>query len=362
MIGCQPPPPPRRYEPFVLDLGLGRKLIFDGHGLSVSGASSVPDGTYGLMVFQDGVPIGVLPQPLPVYTPPPCVPPPEPCGDGGSGSGGDLALDPSAANLSRWNLLGQLLTAVNVVGGDRVHVTGSGAQGDPLRISVSLPASRLALASGSPGMLTLSGEGTDDSPYLMGHAKPASFTGGPGYGGFAFDSYGHAVGYEAPPASGVNQVTAAPGTVEVLSGTGVVVLTLSELHHSGLEIETGWGTVTVDQFGRVSEFAPAVPAPRSWRVVTSLASSTEAQITFDTDVPGQVRGSVLGLGLADSASVAAATGWSATLDGVSVNCWSVHRRLEMKTIASIDPGAHVLILSAPSNVATPVIVDLDLCL
>lgn len=354
-------PPERRYEPFTVGLPFGRTLIWDGRGLSVTRGRKVPDGTYGLAVVKDGVLVDLEPQPLPVYTPPACVPPPQPCGDGGQG--GDLVLDPSAANLSKFNLLGQLLTTLRVVGGDRVTVSGSGTDADPLRVSVSLPASRLALDTSTKDALKLTGQGTEDQPYMLDHAKPAGFTGGPGFGGFSFDAYGHATGYAEPPASGVNQVTATPNTLNVLSSTGVVVLSLASLHSAVFQIDTGRGVLEVDTYGRVTDHTPYDPPLRSWRFVSSLASATQLSAAFETSEIGFVRGSVLGLPLsASTAVVSPPVGYSATIDGSLVNCWAALGRLEMKSMSSLAEGEHTLVLTSPSNVATPVIVDLDLCL
>ena len=349
----------RRYKPLVLDLPFGRKLIWDGRGLSLKDGRKVDDGTYGLVVFKDGVPVDVLPQPLPVFTPPPCVPQPEPCSDGdGSGS---VELDPSAANLSRWNETGRLLTTLSVVAGDHVNAAGHGTAWDPLRLSLSLPQSRLALQSVTTDVLPVTGSGDESSPYQIRHAKPAGFTGGPGFGGFAFDSYGHAIGYIEPPAAGVNQITVAPGTLTAQPDTGVVVMSLAELHSGALSVELVDGTLAVDMFGRVTGFSPTVRQPDAWRFVVGLATGTEVEIEFATTYAGQIRGTALGLPLTNATAVSQPSGYSAVLDGTVVNCWSVLGRLEMKTIAVVDAGDHALTLTVPASVSTPVIVDLSLC-
>ena len=341
---------------------MGRKLVWDGSGLSLYGEGKVPDGTWGLLVFRDGALVDVLPEPVPVYTPPPCVPPPDPCGPGSGGVGGEVSIDPSAANLSRLNPLGQLLTTLAVEGAGGVTVTGSGAPGSPLRISAGSGQTQMALISSTPAMLPVTGQGTSASPYTVSHAKPANFSGGPGYGGFAVDSYGHIIGYADPGQSGVNQVTAVAGTVDVKVGTGVALLSLAQLHSNTLEADLGSGILDVDIYGRVTGWTPAATPIDSWRFVVSFAAATAVDLSFASAVDAQIKATVLGLPVTTGTAVQTPSGYSATLDGSAVNLWAVSGRLELKTMSQAAAGEHVLTINVAATVATPVIVDVGLCL
>ena len=66
---CQKTP---EYAPFEVELFPGRKLVYDGRGLTLEGAPLIPDGVYGLVVVQNGRVVDLKPAEAPGYTPGPC--------------------------------------------------------------------------------------------------------------------------------------------------------------------------------------------------------------------------------------------------------------------------------------------------
>jgi hypothetical protein len=90
----------------------------------------VPDGIYGRFSVLNGCLTGVLPEAVPVYTPPPCGPSPGPCNE----TGGGVIIAPGANNLTSL-VSGRLLTELHAENGANVSITGDGTAASPLKIS-----------------------------------------------------------------------------------------------------------------------------------------------------------------------------------------------------------------------------------
>lgn len=242
-------------EPLDVCLGAGRRLTYDGYCFSVRGNVSIEDGWYTEVRYQDGCVVEARQAPLPIYTPPPCAPVPEPCGGSGEGS---VTLSPDTCNLSRWDAAGELLTTVNLVAGSGVTISGCGSVNSPAVISAASSDSHTYIVSGSPQQLQITGSGTITDSYILRMTDSPLAPGT--YGGFTTDSFGRIVGYATPESSEIVGIVAGPGLdVNVTGGIATVAL-----NNSGVVEGTysfGGYDVQVDATGRMLDIARTIATP-----------------------------------------------------------------------------------------------------
>lgn len=112
-------------------------LHWDGTHATLERSRLTTDGTYGSITVHDGCVVGFGECEVPVYTPPYCNPNPAPCNDGnGAGNGTTATVSPRAENQLAMDQYG-LFSKAYVKGDTGITVTGSGTQSSPYLISVA---------------------------------------------------------------------------------------------------------------------------------------------------------------------------------------------------------------------------------
>lgn len=112
-------------------------LHWDGTHATLERSRLTTDGTYGSITVHDGCVVGFGECEVPVYTPPYCNPNPAPCNDGsGAGNGATATVSPRAENQLAMDQYG-LFSKAYVKGDTGITVTGSGTQSSPYLISVA---------------------------------------------------------------------------------------------------------------------------------------------------------------------------------------------------------------------------------
>jgi hypothetical protein len=313
-------------------------------------------------VVERGVVSGLRPPPVPAYTPPPCLPAPEPCGDGDAA----VELSTDAGNLSVWDAGGKLLTKLYVLNSEGVTVSGKGVVGDPLRITLDLPDSAVHLVTGSPAAISVTGQGTGDNPFQVAHATQS---GGGSLGGFTLDAYGHVVSYEGDNVVGVVSVTALPGTVEHETAGGAVVLSLPSFFDGETDVDTDQGVARFDQYGRLTGFAGASQAHDDFGFLGTVALS-DYSYPFSTQRSGKIKGALrgaLGLTVAAAGYSPAPPSVSVKVDGLAMaaHLWApaagAAQALEFVSNGALAPGDHTLSVAVDSGAPTVCSLDFRLC-
>ena len=284
----------------------GRLYSRDGCVQFEASGTAPADGVYDRVVVQGGCITGVAGQEVASYQPRPCTETPCDCGSG-SGGGGSAEVSDDPANLITEDASGLLA---------RLYASGSGG-------------------------ISVSGAGTQSSPYEVSHKAgtgPANQT----IAGMRFDEYGHLKSYEAPTSAGtVNGVIGRNGveaTTDIASG--VVTLDLQEtVQKVKGTYRLGGFDVDVDQYGRFQQIDREVSIAAGDRYfgaylvgldalgnITSVTDTTqdrtvvyhkasrrftgsEASITFTTALVGNFRVTL------HAASVTSA---SVSIDGTAV--------------------------------------------
>ena len=112
-------------------------LHWDGTHATLERSRLTTDGTYGSITVHDGCVVGFGECEVPIYTPPYCNPNPAPCNDGsGAGNGTTATVSPRAENQLAMDQYG-LFSKAYVKGDTGITVTGSGTQSSPYLISVA---------------------------------------------------------------------------------------------------------------------------------------------------------------------------------------------------------------------------------
>jgi hypothetical protein len=348
-----------------VDLPFGQKLRYDGRGLEMEPPNPPPDGVYGDVVVDGGTISEVRPASLPVYTPAPCAPLPEPCGDQGDGWPG---LDPSYANLTRLDPAGRVVTKIYVDPGKNISATGVGSAEDPLRISSSVDAPRIKFLSLTPDVLPLTGGGSEENPGQLAHAA-SPLAAGP-HGSLTTDAYGHVTAYDLDSsASGMTLVDVVPMTLTKDENNGAVILGLPVHFNSEVEFDTDTSRVTVDIFGRVIAVAPADNASFGRHVKFFQGLRTDFSFAFATGYRGRVRASYrgdLGLNVSGSGLAAMPSSVSVFLDGDAQDAYAV---LDGGRVVGFEfyapeysaPGPHTVSVTSAVSVSSPGFLDVSLC-
>lgn len=302
-------------KPLEVCIGFGRQLVYDGNCFRLDNPETlITDGWYSEFQVIDGCIVEARQAALPIYTPPPCAPVPEPCDGGGSGDG--ITIAPDTCNLSRWNSSGQLLTTLSVQPGSGVTLSGCGSINDPLIVSLDQGGdASVYITSLSPSWLTVSGSGSSIDPYIL--QMVSSPLGAGTYAGFEIDDFGRITGYTTPEASGVigivggpgieadNQaglVTISLGTSGVTAGTytlggyNVTIASTGQVTNVVRQINTVSGVYTfgdyevaVNEFGSITEITALTTLPTMSYSKLFTGTRSEMSAIFETTVPGKFR-------------------------------------------------------------------------
>jgi hypothetical protein len=369
---CTEPQSP--YPAFDILLPFGVRLKYDGHGLYLTPGVPPSDGTYGDVVVKDGALLTAKAAPLPVYTPAPCVPSAEPCGDqgsgGGSGSGsGAPSLSSDAGNLLTYDASGYLLAKVYVTGA----VSGTGTASNPLSAATgSGGGGTVALRSDTPTILKLEGAGTASQPWRLSHVAPTNNVSG-SHGGLTLDAFGHVTGFvdTGDSAAGIMIIQAVPGTVDVTVERGAAVIGLPFKHSGQFIVNTDDWALTVDIYGRIVSAAPRDNfVSCAWSRVFK-GSRTSFAMSLVTTHAGKIRGTYRGdLGITastDQGLTALPSTVTVTVADMSVEAFA---RLDGTRVTGLEfvtsevfaPGTYQIAVTLPAAITAPGILDVTLCL
>lgn len=112
-------------------------LHWDGTHATLERTRFTTDGTYGSITLHNGCVVGYGDCEIPTYTPPYCNPNPTPCNEGvGGGTGTTAIVSPRPGNHLATDAYG-LYAKTYVQGGTGVTVTGQGTQTSPYIVSIA---------------------------------------------------------------------------------------------------------------------------------------------------------------------------------------------------------------------------------
>jgi hypothetical protein len=353
------------YRPFIAGLPFGVRLVYDGHGLWLEKARPPEDGDYGVVRVRGGQIAEVAPAPIPAYTPPPCQALPSPCDEE---DGGYPGLSPDQANLTTADLAGRLLTKLYAQAGANVTVTGSGTQADPFIFSAAQQAVDFRIISDSPGILPLTGDGTQASPKAIRHE--ASVLSAGKHGSYTIDSYGHVTGYETDSTStGTLTLQVAPSTLTMETQDGATLLGLPAQFDENVTLYTDTNRLTFDMFGRLIQVG-YVDNPSFGRFSAIFTGRrTSFTLNYTSGFSGKVRISYKGdIGVTENryGFSALPSGNSVTFDGHSVDAycgWDGTRAtgIEVLTATAAAAGTHAIVVTLAKEITEPGIMDVSLC-
>jgi hypothetical protein len=279
-----------------------------------------------------------------------------------------VAIAPGQDNLLARDSLGRLAARLSVEAGDGVTASGSGSPSDPLRISSAIEPNDTKVASGTPDVLPIGGDGTEGDPYTLSHAKPSGWQGGVSMGGFDVDAYGHVTKWKEPSLPGVMGVQVAEPLVN--NGTASVpVLALAAMRSVPLVLSLDGWDVVVDLYGRVASATETARLPEGAAFRAYDGSREVMDITFRALSAGRLRASYRGdlgpLALPDGLA-SPPSGLEAATGLGPAGCLAVVASgriagLEISTIDSLPPGDHGLRVSLPAPVSAPGLLDVWLC-
>jgi hypothetical protein len=357
--------PPVVCEGFQLCLPFGRTLVYDGDCLRLEGTTSVPDGVYGRFKLVDGCLTEAFPEDVPVYTPPPCLPAPTPCGGGGTEAAG---LTPSADNLLFYDGAGRLMGRLYAEQGSGIQVSGAGTESSPLRISSIVEPNDTRITSSTPDVIQIDGQGSESQPYDIKHAgSPAN--NGQDLAGFTVDSYGHIRGYQAPAASSIVTLQGTPGEINAPNNQGAVIISLFKKFDSPQFFQAGDHRVKVDLCGRVEAVTdnPLAVEDRFSKVFTG--NRTDFYFNFETGRAGRLRLSYKGdLGQAASGTglISLPANIGLLLDNASLEAYAVVADgrvvgLEAVSAEAYEIGQHLISITLPAAINVPGFLDVTVC-
>jgi hypothetical protein len=363
--GC---PPGRRYAPFVVPLSFGARLEYDGIGLLYVPGSPPEDGVYGDVTVKGGAVAGARPAPVPSYTPAPCVPAPDPCGDPG---GGGAEPSAQAGNLLALDPFGRLLVRLFAEGAGGVEVTGDGTYQSPLRITAASQGGEApALRSDTPDVLEAAGLGTQAAPWRLSHRARQGVAGS--RAGLVLDGYGHVTGFsETSAPQGVTMIQAAPGTVEVTVSNGAAVVGLPAKFVREMTVQADDSVLTFDLYGRATRIDPYVPVADGAWSRTFQGPRTAFEAAFQTARSGRIRVSYSGdlnLAVASGRGLAALpSSVQVTVAGEPVEALARLDGLqvigfEAVTAFAYAAGPYSVTVTLPAQVTAPGLMDVRLCL
>jgi hypothetical protein len=346
-------------------------FVFDGRCLFHEPGLVPPDGVYGRFVVADGKVTEFLPEEIPTYTPPPCVPEPEPCGEGGEGA----EVSPLAGNLTKKDTDGTLLTRLYTSSTDSVTLSGNGTAGSPLRAVAagSVPGGGGgggggSIISATPDVLPVQGN-------TISHATSAG--GGQILNSIEFDAYGHAIGASSAPGfEGVKAVEVEDAAIKKEENNGVVLLTLPMKFNNPPEIQAGDTVLDVDIYGRVTGFRQGTGDAANDRISEVIEGNwRDLTVEFDTHTAGKIRvgywGDLtlnLGGGFAGFAPTPA--GVIVKLDGTVMRAFLKYtgtyvQGFEAVTNGTVQAGAHSLTVTITATGIVPTsypgLVDIWVC-
>lgn len=227
-------------------LSFGRTLVWDGNCFVVRGTPQIEDGWYGAVQVVNGCIVDARAAPSPTYTPAPCAPSTEPCGEGGGGS--SVTLNPAACNLLEY-VSGMLQAKIFFGDHDGITVEGCGTQGSPLRFIVEQEGSGSIVQSGTPSVLTLEGDGSIKTPYTLSLATGPLQAGM--YGPYEIDEYGRVVSYDKDREGVISGITDGDGVKLDITG-GLLSAELMDVQVTAGQYTTGGYTYTVNKKGQVT--------------------------------------------------------------------------------------------------------------
>lgn len=359
-----------RHPPFTVFLPFGDRLVYDGEGFHLVRGHGQRDGTFGLVVARDGTIERLEPAPVPAYTPPPCLPAPDPCGDMGEGS---AELSTEQGNLLKLDLMGNLLARLHVTG-DGVEVSGYGTLDSPLTVKAEAGSSDVHLRSDTPDILGLEGAGTAASSWRLSHLPPAANVAGT-HGAFRLDSYGHVTGFvDTDQTVGLITVQALPGTLVVTTEQGAAIVSLPEYFSGEFSFETDRMILTVDMYGRITRVVGRVPSVECGWARTFQGTRSSFGMSVTTTRTGRIRGTYRGgLGVTvPKASetyglIALPSSVTVTVAGESADAFARVVAtdvigLEFVTPLAYDAGTYEIRVELQNAISVPGIMDVTLCL
>jgi hypothetical protein len=336
-------------------------IRFDGRCLTHEPDPAVLDGVYGRFVVEGGRVTRFLPETVPAYTPPPCAATPEPCDDC-EGEGVELSTD--AANLSKLDVNGRLLTQLVVSSSGNVQISGNGTASNPLRVTVVESSSQTGeIVSATPDILGVAG-GT-----VLSHLPSAGA--GEIINGIEFDAYGHALKASSAGTgeTGVTTIVTNPDAIEKTEQNGAVSLTLPTMFTANLELSTGRQILYVDMYGRITAVTDAVIDELDELSYVMPGGWQEIMFNFGTFYSGYMRVTYTGdLGFTTSGAYGLGqltTGCSALLDTLPLQAFIRYDGgravgFEARSTMEVLGGSHVLALTVPSPVPNDAMGILDI--
>jgi hypothetical protein len=160
----------------------GIRYVYDGEGISTETVATLPNGVYNQFTLENGCITSATTTPLPIYTPPPCIP----VGLSGSGGSGNVAISPNTSNLTTLAIDGLYTTIYT-----DATLSGDGTINNPLKV--------VGGSGGGSGGSTsvVAGQGTTvtsiGGAYSVSIAKSPLPSGT--YNGITFNSLGIATAY-----------------------------------------------------------------------------------------------------------------------------------------------------------------------
>lgn len=229
---------------------------------------NVPDGTYTQVTVQGGCIVGASQTITPVQPSPLC------CGESGTSAGGGqvLTAPQDGANLSSI-VNSNLVTRVHFSPASNITVTGTGTASNPFTMSVSATSGSVASGTSTPSALEVTGAGTSSSPLRVNHKRiPGNAIDS---NGFKTDEFGHVISYNPTQSTGQ---TLEPVVVE----NGLT--TLEKINPQPAVIATGAQTMTVDEYGRVTNVTNVIQQLPSGNFETVDGKRVTFQYGVITDV------------------------------------------------------------------------------
>lgn len=212
----------------------GVRYVYDGTGISTESVSTLPDGTYNQFTLENGCITSVTSNPLPIYTPPPCIPV-----GSAEGVAGNNTVSPNTTNLTSLAIDGIYTTLVT----DK-SLAGDGTASNPLKVVNG--------NNGTGGTTTIvAGQGTTvtstGNTYAVNIAKSTLPSGT--YNGISFNSLGIATGYSAQNNTSIVGVVAS-NDVQASVTSNIADISLSTTDASSGNFTLGGFNVKTTSGGR----------------------------------------------------------------------------------------------------------------
>lgn len=275
------------YRPFTVCLFNGVQLSYDGTGFTAT-EPTIPDGVVSKVVVKNGCITQYTGDRDPVYSPPTCVPSPEPCCSDSTSSA--VTISKSPGNTLQVKLDG-LYASTRLNNGDGVSISGTGTTVDPYVVSIDFTGVTLpSVQSGDVTSVTVSEE--DNSVYRVN--LPDKFTATQEHLGFSVNQKGVVTSID----DSVVVITNIVGTLPVVATTedsGVVRVGLKVVDGVVGTYNLGAYQVQLSDSGVVSGVNRDIDLPTGRHIISqgmkysvneygsisSISTATTADVVYD---------------------------------------------------------------------------------